>query len=202
MYQYPDEHWYQELLDADSTAKTLTSDEKSIIIKDSMREAELQKTCIEKRFGIRTAVEYLAALGYRVEEDEREIMPAFLYMGVTDPGEHVVYVNHKLIDLVENYIGKSVSGTVFPPGRLREVVYWHELYHTIEECTKGIYTRNVRAPRRFLGLFECPAAVNAASEIGAIHFSKLMSHLRVSPYLYTQFAAAAVNIELEVDDGH
>lgn len=206
MVQYPDEHWYLELLDADLTAKTLTSDEKSIIIRYSMQEADLQKTCIEKRFGIRTAAEYLAALGYRVEEDDRELMPAFLYLGVIDPDESTVYVNYKLIELVESYVESrirhSVSGAEFPSGRLREVVCWHELYHAIEECTKGIYTRNVRVPRRFSGLFGYPAAVQAASEIGAIHFSKLMSHLRVSPYLYTQFAAAAVNIELEVDDGH
>ena len=72
----------------------------------------------------------------------------------------------------------------------------------IEECTPDIYTRNVRVPGRFLGMIPCCRKVEAASEIGAIHFSKLMSDVAFSPYIYTRYLMAAANQDLEVRYGH
>lgn len=197
---HPDEYWYDRLLQADSVSKSLTSAQKSIIIKQSMQEAKRQKVCIEKKFGKLSGAEYLHRLGFFVEEEAEEPDAHFLYLGLLEPEERRVRIQMHHISTVEGYIRTHLPGETAQMEQLREIVILHELYHAIEECTEGIYTRNARVSRRLFGMFPWSRTVEAASEIGAIHFSKIMGGVLFSPYIYTQYLLAAANQNLEVND--
>lgn len=199
---YSDEYWYHLLLTKDPVSRALTSIQKSIIIKECMNEARLQKTCIEANFGKQTAAEHLKRLGFDLIEEDGALMPSFLYLGLMEPDDKKISLNGRALTLVEKYILTYFPTEKEKLKKLREIVCFHELYHAIEECSDGIYTRNVRIRKKFLRLIPYNRTIEAASEIGAIHFSKLMSNVKFSPYLYTQYIHAAVNIELEVTDEH
>lgn len=202
MADYPDEYWYNLLLSKDSPSRPLTSMQKSIIIEKSMHEAALQKEYIRHCFGNRSPTVCLNRMGFSLKKDDRELMESFLYMGLMEPGSKTVWINEALIAMTENYMAAHLPHHISRRKLLREIVCWHELYHAIEESDPCIYTRNARVNARFLGLIPYARRVDAASEIGAIHFSKLMSGAAFSPYIYTQYLTAAANENLEVRHGH
>lgn len=202
MDDYPDKYWYDLLLSKETPSQPLTSIEKSIIIEKSMHEAALQREYVRHCFGNRSPEECIVRMGYSLREDDRDLMAAFLYMGLMEPGSKTVWINTALITLVEDYMKIHMPRLISRRKMLREVVCWHELFHAIEESAPDIYTRNVKAEARFLGLIPYSRQVDAASEIGAVHFSKLMSGAVFSPYIYTQYLMAAANENLEVKHGH
>lgn len=202
MEQYTDEYWYEMVLNEDSAARPLTSIQKSIIIRKSMQEAELQKKRMETEYGKQTAEEYLRQLGFVIERDEGALMPSFLYMGLMEPDEKKVRLNQTVISLTEDYMRRHFRKAAAELQKFREIICFHELFHAIEESTENVYTRNVRIKKHFMHVIPYYVNVNAASEIGAIHFSKIMSDVQFSPYVYTQYALAAANTELEVEDEH
>ena len=120
-------------------------------------------------------------------------MPSFLYMGILEPDTGLVRLNRTVLTLLETYLKAHFSPEDERILRMRDVVLFHELYHVIEERTEGIYTRNVRAKQWGLGKLSFNRKVEAASEIGAIHFSKLMAGVLFPPYLYTRYLLAATN---------
>lgn len=202
MADYTDEYWYNLLLSKDSLSLPLTSSQKSIIIRKSMHEAALQKEHIRHYFGKQDPESCLYKMGFSLKNDSRELMASFLYMGLMEPGSKTVWINTSLISMVEDYMEIHVSCHDSRKEKLREIVCWHELYHAIEENTPGIYTRNVKMKTRFLGFIPYSRNLDSPSEIGAIHFSKLMSGASFSPYIYTQYLMAAANENLEVRHGH
>lgn len=202
MKQYTDEYWYEMVLNENSAAGPLTSIQKSIIIKKCIQEAEQQKKRIESEYGKQQAKEYLKQMGFTIERDEGELMPSFLYMELMEPDCKKVCLNQTVISLVEEYMCRRFSEDTAQLEKFREIVCFHELFHVIEEYIKDIYTRNVRVKKHFMHIAPYYVKVDAASEIGAIHFSKIMSDVQFSPYIYTQYVLAAVNIDLEVEDEH
>ena len=66
---------YRKLLEEDSASKLLNFSEKSSIIKRSMQEAQSQQQRLIRQFGMREAEGYIKELGYRIEEEEPELMP-------------------------------------------------------------------------------------------------------------------------------
>ena len=202
MYNYPDEYWYGLLLSKDSAARPLTSMQKSIIIKQSMQEAALQKDHIRRCFGNQSPENLLGRMGFVLKNDDREPMSSFLYMGLMEPDSKTVWIQMTLISMVEHYMEVHMPEDISRRQKLREIVCWHELYLLIDAGTPDIYTRNVRVPGRILGMLPYCRKVEAASEIGAIHFSKLMSDVAFSPYTYTRYLMAAANQDLEVRYGH
>lgn len=198
--QYPEEYWYEQLLAADSVSRPLTSQEKSIIIKKSMEQARLQKLWMEQEMGMSTAEECLTFLGFRLEEEAEAVQSHFLYFGLLEPGENRVTIHQTAISMTYIYMQELEAAPRVSEETLRRIVLLHELYHAIEERTPGIYTRNVKIPTKWLGLIPCDRVVEAASEIGAIHFSKLMSGIDFSPYIFTQYLLEAANQTLEVED--
>lgn len=192
--------WYSRMLEKDSAAKLLNSCQKSSIIKQSMQEAERQWLRVEKRFGKMTVLACFKELGFRVEREEPEAMPSFLYMGMLDPGERVVRFNETVLGLGEAYLASRFGRDSEIYIRFREIVAWHELYHCLEEETPGIYTRSAAVRTRLAGPFWRSRRVEAASEIGAVHFSKLAAGVSFCPYLYTQYLLAATKQDMEVED--
>lgn len=191
--QWHDEDWYAWYLERDPVARPLNSSQKSSIIRLSMQEAERQMQTLRQRFGTETPESCLRQLGYRMEEENPELMLHFLYMGLTVPDEHKVCLNRTVLRVLEQYMRAHL-----PPGdprrvKLRDIVLYHELYHVLEETSPEMYTRSVCAVRKLLGCIPWKSRVEAASEIGAVHFSKLMARVDFSPCLYTRYLLAATN---------
>lgn len=195
-----DEYWYERFLMEDSASRPLNYLEKSSIIKQCMQEAQRQKQKLEERFGVQTAEQYIQIFGYRTKEEEPELMPSFLYMGIVEPGEREVRLNMTVIRLLESYLCREFSRQDEKIQKLREIILFHELFHIIEESDDQIYTRSVSVSTRILGVIPWKRSVEAASEIGAVHFSRLLSEASFSPGLYIKYLLAATNQKADVGD--
>ncbi len=200
MKNYSDEFWYMHILDKDSVGKQLNLEEKSTIIKYSMQEAERQLKLLGDQHGKRTVKGYLDYFGFHIETEKPELMPSFLYMGMMVPEEKKVLLNETVITLGESRMEIRLSSDSDIYRCFRDIILWHELFHVLEEQRPQIYTRSVQARCSFLGLFKRMRKVEAASEIGAIHFSKLASGVSFCPYVYTQYLLAATKQDTEVED--
>lgn len=195
-----DEFWYQQLLCKDSMGKRLNSEEKSTIMKSSMQEAANQLLIIEKKYGRKTPEEYLSLYGFQIQKEEPELMPSFMYMGLLVPNEKKVLLNETVIRLGESQMKSRLSSSDPIRIHFRDIILYHELYHCIEELSPEIYTRNVQTRCRIFGPITRMRRVEAASEIGAVHFSKLAAGVSFCPYIYTQYLLAATKQDTEVKD--
>lgn len=200
MENAPDMWWYGRMLEKDSAARRLNYCQKSSIIEQSMQEAERQRLRVEKEFGDKTALACIKELGFQVEREEPEAMPSFLYMGMMEPGERIVRFNETVLSLGEAYLAARFGREAAICVRFREIVAWHELYHCLEEETPGIYTRRAAARIHIAGPLWRSRRVEAASEIGAVHFSKLAAGVSFCPCLYTHYLLAATKQDMEVED--
>jgi len=190
--QYSDARLYMQLLEKDSAAKQLNYSQKTAIINRSMQEAENQLPRIEDTLGkLESPQEYLGRLGFTIEAEEPSLMPSFMYMGLLVPSERKVIVNETVLRLAEDWLAQRFAPQDPVRARFREIVLFHELYHAWEELHPDIYTRNVRAPRRLFGFFNTAAPVETASEIGAIHFSKIAAGVSFCPCVYMQYLRSA-----------
>lgn len=200
MQVHSDEFWYEQLLDTDPAAKQLNHAEKSDIIRNCMQEAARQLSCIEEEYGAHRPEEYLERLGFTIVHDTPELMPTFLYMGMMYPGSKTVALNETVIALGESRLQNRLSSDDPMRTQFRPIILFHELYHVWEESHPQVYTRNCTVTDRWLGLLTRQQRIEAASEIGAIHFSKLASGVSFNPYLYTQLLLAAVNRNVEIEN--
>lgn len=191
---------YRRLLEEDSASKPLKSSEKSSIIKRCMQEAWLQKQRITERFGPLGAEAYIEKLGFHIIEEAPELMPSFMYMGILEPDTRTIRLNRTVMELAESYMKALTVPDSEQIRKFRDIVLFHELFHGIEEETPGIYTREVKTRKRILGIFSITRKVESASEIGAVHFSRLMAEADFSPLLYTRYLLAATNQDTEVND--
>lgn len=200
--QWSDENWYALFLQGDPVARPLNSSQKSSIIRLSMQEAKRQMQTLRQRFGTEEPEPCLRQLGYRIEEENPELMLHFLYMGLTVPDEHKVCLNRTVLGVLEQYMHTHLPAGDPQREKLRDIVLYHELFHVLEETSEDIYTRRVYATRKLLGCIPWKSKVEAASEIGAVHFSKLMARAEFSPCLYTRYLLAATNQKTDMDGAY
>lgn len=190
--QYSDEQWYMQLLEKDSVTKQLNCSQKAAIINHSMQEAEDQLPHMKERLGeFGSPQESLRRLGFPAVAEDSPLMPSFLYMGLLVPDEHKVLLNERALSLMEDWLSRRFAPEDPVRTRFREIVALHELYHAWEELHPDIYTRNVCVPQRLFGLFHTTARVETASEIGAIHFSKIAAGVSFCPCVYMQYLRLA-----------
>ena len=164
------------------------------------KEVEKQLNMLKKQYGKRTAKEYLDLFNFHIEVEKPELTPSFLYMGMMVPEEKKILLNETVIALGESRMEIRLFSDNDMYRCFRDIILWHELFHVLEERTPQIYTRSVQVNCSFLGFFRRMKKVEAASEIGAIHFSKLAAGVSFCPYLYTQYLLAATKQDTEVED--
>ena len=101
-----------------------------------MQEAQNQQRCVRVP-GINSPRDYIYKLGYHIEEEETELMPGFLYMGIMEPDRQTIRLNLRVINLAEAYMEKSLhlSREAEQVKKFRDIILFHELYHVIEEKT-------------------------------------------------------------------
>lgn len=192
MESYSDAEWYMQLLEKDSAAKQLNYPQKNGIINASIQEAENQLLRIEDLFGeLKSPQESLRRLGFIIEPEEPALMPSFMYMGLLVPSEHKVLVNETVLRFTESWLAQHFAPQDPVRVHFREIVLFHELYHAWEELHPEVYTRNVRVPRRLFGFLNTTVPVETASEIGAIHFSKIAAGVSFCPCVYMHYLRLA-----------
>jgi len=105
-------------------------------------------------------------------------------LGLYQPGKRQILLPETTLAAIEAYISACRLESLTPVKDLRACVLYHEIFHAIEETKPQIFTRSAMVRRKLFGLIPLRRGLASASEIGAIHFSRLMAKTSYSPGIF------------------
>ena len=176
-----DQDWYFELAKNDAYAKTLTKLELTDLIKNSILCAKDVCEQMLTEYGKLKPLEYLDR--YLINVVYSHVDGFKLYIAMYNDRHKEIDVNLTAINKIDNAIEKFDCKDIVEEEKVLDVALMHELYHYFEMNLDNIYTNLKIVPKKFLFVkYNMVSAL--ASEIGAIHFSKLATNLKHSPKLY------------------
>lgn len=185
----PEEDWYRQVLDNDPCICPLSQDETALIVHGAMSAASAAAQAVTRRHATASALELAAALNLEVMPME-ESSPQPLF-GLYQPAARRILLGNAVIASVEAFIATHALDALTPAGDLRNCVLFHEIFHALEEEQPGIFTRSAMLQRRLFGLIPLRRGLSAASEIGAIHFSRIMAGIAYSPCIFEHYQRLA-----------
>lgn len=189
--EYSDHLWYRYTLKKDYCGCTLTENEERDVLTQAEQTATAMAKQMTERYGVLAPEELLKILGLKLEHTDVEFPDSYLVMGLFDPDTRTVMLNDRTILSVRQFIMDNDLNDLTPADDLLRVAIFHEIFHALEEDTPDIYTRSRMLKRKVLGIFPYMRGLNGVSEVGAVHFSKCMSHISYSPCIYERFLLLA-----------
>jgi hypothetical protein len=186
-----DMKWYRFLLRNAICACPLRDEEEQAVLSGSMQTAEE----LARQFdGFTEPQLLLRKLGINMVYRSEELREPYLYMAIYEPAIQMVYLNNSILSLLREFISKNNLGIFTPIKDIERLALFHEAFHVLEENTPGIYTRSRMLQRKFLGVYHYERGLDSASEIGAIHFSKIMTQSTYSPCIYSRYVLLALGL--------
>lgn len=179
-----DETWYSRVLKNHPASCELSEEEEKEILFHSMETAETYASEFKERYGNVSGVSLAGAMGLSIKRTTEELRRPFLYMGIFEPEEGTIMLNDSTLNAIKGFISENNLSEIIWEEVLEKVVLFHEIFHWIEENSPGIYTRSKMLKRPVWNLFARSRGLDGAGEVGAIHFSKIMSGISYSPCLY------------------
>lgn len=186
-----DVKWYRFLLRNAICACPLRDEEEQEVLSGSMQTAE---ELAHQFAGFTEPQLLLRKLGINRVYRSEELREPYLYMAIYEPAIQMVYLNNSILSLLREFISKNKLGMFTPIKDIERLALFHEAFHVLEENTPGIYTRSRMLQRKLLGIYHYERGLDSASEIGAIHFSKIMTRITYSPCIYSRYVLLALGL--------
>lgn len=187
-----DEWWYSGMLEPSFCGKTLTSEEKADVMRRSIETAEGMYRYTADAFRGSSTQDAAQMLGINLRLVNRdEFFGNGHILALFDPKINTIQLCEETINALCRFICQRGLTDIVGERDIKGTALYHEIFHAFEERMPGIYTRSRMLERKFL-FFNVRQGLDTAGEIGAIHFSKLMSGLDFSPCLY-QYLLIALN---------
>lgn len=173
----PDDEWYKEEFNR-AEEKKLSVTEMDKIVQKSKKSAEDVYLEVKNDLNNLGIDDMINRYGTEVSYNEKNDSDRLIAMYDNKKNMLIVF-NHSLNTLhqriqnigMEHLLDKKI---------LKALVTSHELYHIIEMNEEDIYTYSKMYESNFLG-FSKMSRIATASEIGAYHFSKLVTGVSFSP---------------------
>lgn len=188
-----DDKWYCEKLKNDVRHCSLSVAVEEEVIYHSIDTSNQMASKIRKMYGIVQPKELANALDISIVNINDEINTNFLYLALYDPNNRKIVINDAVLSMVQHFLFIHNLNNLTSEGDLLNSALYHEIFHALEDATPGIYTRSKMIKRKLVGLIEYQRGLDGASEVGAIHFSKLMSNLRYSPCIFEKYILFIMN---------
>ncbi len=174
------------MLDRSVCGHTLSAWERKDVERGCMNAAAAACRAVQYWFGEKTPMAAAEALGLKIRcAKQDDLFGSKNILGFYDPKTTTVCMCEDTITSIEQFINGQGLNDLLGRYSIFEVALLHEIYHSLEDRIPGIYTRSRMLHRKIFFVFPVRVGLDAASEIGAIHFSKLMSRLPFSPCVYT-----------------
>ena len=172
-----DYEWYKEVFNR-SEQKKLSEEQMDEIIQKSVETAENVFHKVKNKFdsiGINEMInQYGTDVSYNDLNDSDTVIAMY------DRNINVLIVFNHSLDTLHRRIEDIGMGDILDRETLKQLVISHELYHIVEMNEENIYTYSELYESKILG-FARKSKIKAASEIGAYHFSKLVTGIQYSP---------------------
>jgi hypothetical protein len=183
-----DESWYQHILKQDISGCTLSSDEVAGVLDGTLAAAVEVAREIEQTYPALSPAELASSLLLNiVPMDDNVCMGSLPLLGLYQPAGRQILFHEKTLATIEAFIAEYDLESLTPARDLRACVLYHEIFHAIEDETPRIFTRCAMLQRKLFGLVSWRRGLASASEIGAIHFSRLMARISYSPCIFEYY---------------
>lgn len=181
----PDEVWYRQMLMLDMSACPLTDEESVSVLCGAMAAATEVAKQIDQVHPTQSPENLASTLKLEIGPmgDDAGIGDIPL-LGLYQPGGRQILLHEKTLAEIERFIIAQGLASLTPVADLRRCALYHEIFHAIEDETPGIFTRSAMLQRKVLGVIPSRRGLASASEIGAIHFSRLMARTSYSPRVF------------------
>lgn len=174
------------MLDRGMCGRALSARERNDVERGCMGAADDVCRAARCCFEGKTPPEIAKALGLKVRRVKQDdLLGSKNILGLYDPQTATACVCEDTVASIERFIAERGLSDLLGGYSIFNVALLHEIFHSLEDRTPGIYTRSRMLRRKILSFFPVRIGLDAASEIGAVHFSKLMSRLPFSPCIYT-----------------
>ena len=181
----PDESWYRHLLKQDVSGCPLSSGETADVLRGTLAAALEVERRMRQSHPALSPGELASALGLNVVAmgDDAGMGPIPL-LGLYQPAGRRILLHEQTLATIEAFIAQHDLESLTPAKDLRACVLYHEIFHATEDVTPRIFTRCAMVRRKLFGFIPWRRGLASASEIGAIHFSRLMAMTSYSPSIF------------------
>lgn len=184
----PDESWYRNILKQDVSGCPLRSDEISGVLHGTLTAAAEVAQQMAQSFPALSPLELASVLRLNVAPmDDRAGMEPMPLLGLYQPAGRQILLHEHALAAIEAFIAENGLESLTPAKDLRACVLYHEIFHAIEDATPRIFTRSAMVQRKLFGFISWRRGLASASEIGAIHFSRLMAMTHYSPCVFGDY---------------
>jgi hypothetical protein len=184
----PDEAWYRRLLAQDASGCPLSADEIACVLAGAMAAAFDAASRIVLASPRVSPAELARTLQLEiVPMDDDTASGPLPMLGLYRPAQRQILLNEGALAAIEGLIANHGLETLTPGEDLKACVLYHEIFHALEEETPSIFTRSAMLERKLFGLIPRRRGLASASEIGAIHFSRLMAGTAYSPCIFGHY---------------
>lgn len=188
-----DDKWYQEKLKNDIRNCSLSEVVEMEVIHNSIHTSNQMASRIINTYGPVLPTELANALNISIVNVNEEIDNNFLYLALYDPNNRRIVINDAVLAMVQHFLVIYELNELTSVEDLLNSALYHEIFHSLEDGTPGIYTRSKMIKRKLVGLITYQRGLDGASEIGAIHFSKVMLGLDYSPCIFEKYILFMMN---------
>lgn len=188
-----DDKWYQEKFKNDIRNCSLNEVTEMEVIHNSIHTSNQMAIRILNTYGPVGPTELASALNISIVKVNEEIDNNFLYLALYDPNNRRIVINDAVLVMVQHFLVINELNELTSMEDLLNSALYHEIFHALEDGTPGIYTRSKMIKRKLIGLITYQRGLDGASEIGAIHFSKVMLGLDYSPCIFEKYILYMTN---------
>lgn len=180
-----DDWWYCGMLDRSLCGRALSPEERDSVIHGCTEAAVCAYRLTVSRFEGQAPASIAKAIGLDVRcVGKDDLFGNEHILGLYDPKISTIMLCQNTVDSISRFISEQNLNDVLGLYNISDIALLHEIFHAVEDRTPEIYTRSRMLRRKLFYFFPVRVGLDAASEIGAIHFSKLMSRLPFSPCIY------------------
>lgn len=177
MLSKSDYDWYREEFNQ-TEQKKLSSHEMDDIIRKSIKSAEDVFENAKEDLNVMGSVgmveHYGTKVSFNTENDSNRLIAMY------DRRENMLIIFNHSIDTLHERIKQAGMSRILDKDTLRDLIIAHELYHIIEMNEEDVFTYSKFYETKILG-FTRKNRLATASEIGAFHFSKIVTGVNFSP---------------------
>lgn len=189
LIEQTDHQIYLDLLNKDISARRLPLDIKKEVIDKSIRTAELFVAELLNTYGEMQVSRYALKLEVPIMLEKTSESNYYNYLGLFREKDHSIVVNMSTISAISKIVKNLALEEIIDIEKIKDVVVAHELFHYFELKHPEAYTNQRVIDAKVLGLFKTKSKLLAASEIAAIHFSKIITGLKHTPIVYDRIYA-------------
>lgn len=170
------------ILMKDSIYKRIKQSDRENIINRSIMCAEEKYDELKKQYGNLKPLEYAEKLNIKISKSDEKMDRYFPCISSYNQAPPVISLSMPAVRMINDRIKQlKISGRDID---IIDTAVAHELFHHIEYKDKGIYTTNVHVEIYKIGKIEYKTCPLCASEIAAVHFSKICSKIDFSPVIF------------------